>query len=581
MMMNITVNKWLGSLNSYIIIFWVLLTAININKAYHIDDTFHLEAAECIRQHPFKPMSGCINWHDSPSPMYEYNQPPLFFYLILLFQFFEAGNEISMHLLLSVFTFLSLLYFSKLALFLNVKYPKTILTIFAFCPAFVVNQNLMTDVPILAISLGIMYYLLKGLSQESMRDYLISAILLSLGLLIKYSLLPVMLVMLLSIILSKNYKNVIVLIIPLTVLLLWSIWNLFEFGSVHLFTRPKSEFQIDKLWSFMGTLGAVSTFSVIYIYYLLPKRITLFFIILIFSLFLFCLPLVYFGFIEEVKFNNLLNCLFIANGLVLMTFILKEAIDSFTKEKGNYIKTPYFTLAIYILGVSAFITLFAPFNATRHVLLLIPFILLFSHKQFEATSGIINNLVITFTIILGLLLGVSDWIYANFYRENVKKIKIADKKVWSIGHWGWQWYSKKADMKVYSLEDELNVRKGDIIVYPKDISRQNLNSDIELDTINFITEPPNFFTFFSGKDFASMYNSYSTTPAWSLSNRPIDTIFVCKVKKEIGVEEIINRIKSDENRLKALQKKALEKKMSLDSILVLVAKWVITHKRNE
>lgn len=352
-MKNITVNKWLG----YIILFWVLLTVININKAYHIDDTFHLEAAECIRQHPFKPMSGYINWGASLSPMYEHNQPPLFFYLIFLFQFLGAESEISMHLLLSVFTFLSLLYFSKLTLFLNVKYPKTILTIFAFCPAFIVNQNLMTDIPILAISLGIIYYLLKGLRQESMKDYLISAILLSVGLLIKYSLLPVMLVILLSLILSKNYKNIIVLIIPLTILLLWSLWNLFEFGSIHLFTRPKSEIQINQLWSFMGTLGAVSTFSVVYIYYFLPKRITRFFIILIFSLLLFSLPFVYFGFIEEVKFNNLLNYLFIANGLVLMTFILKEAIDSFIKEKGNYLKTPYFTLAIYILGVSAFIAL--------------------------------------------------------------------------------------------------------------------------------------------------------------------------------------------------------------------------------
>lgn len=215
------------------------------------------------------------------------------------------------------------------------------------------------------------------------------------------------------------------------------------------------------------------------------------------------------------------------------------------------------------------------------MLLLIPFILLFSHKQFEATSGIINNLVINVTIILGLLLGVSDWIYSDFYRESVKKIKIADNKVWSIGHWGWQWYSKKAGMRVYSQEDELNVRKGDIIVYPKDISRQNLSTDIGLDTIDIITQPSNFFTFFSGKDFASMYNSYATKPAWSLSNKPIDTIFVCKVKKEIGVEEIVNRIKSDENRLKALQNKALDKDISLDSMIVLEAKWVINQKRNE
>lgn len=564
---------------AYIFFLWIILTAINIDKAYHIDDTFHLEASEYIGQHPLKPMSGFINWGNSPTPMYEHNQPPLFFYLICIYQKFFGNSEIALHLLLSIFTFLALLYFYKLTIFLNVKSPFLILTIFAFCPAFVVNQNLMTDIPILALSLCIMYYLLKGQSVGSLKYYLVSAIILTVGLLIKYSLLPLFFVILLTILSTRSYKKGIVLFIPLITLFLWSLWNFIEFGSVHIISRPKTEFNIKNIVSFSGTLGAISIFTVVYIYNLIPKKLTRFLIIFVFVLFLFFVPIVYLNIIEESKFNIVLNYIFIVNGFILIALIIYQIIKSFKNEKYEYLKTSFFPIAIYIIGVSAFIALFAPFNATRHVLLLIPFILLFGHNQFEKTQGMINNFVIVASIILSGALGISDWIYADFYRKNIENITITNNKVWSLGHWGWQWYSKKAGMLVFSQENELNVRNGDIVVFPKDISKQKINKDIQLDTIRFITEPPTFFTFFSGKNFASMYNSYFNKPAWSLSKVSIDTIFICKIKKEIGIEEIVNRIRLDKSWLNIIRNKAINRNITLDSMLILDANWIINEKR--
>lgn len=573
------IYKRLISPIGYVLFLWIILTAINIDKAYHIDDTFHLEAAEYIGQHPLEPMSGYINWDNLPTPMYKHNQPPLFFYLICIYQKFFGNSEVALHLLLSFFTFIALLYFLKLTRFLNVKSPFIILTIFAFCPAFVVNQNLMTDIPILALSLGTMYYLLKGQNTENLKDYLASAILLTVGLLIKYSLLPLFLVILIVILSTKRYSKAIILFIPLITLSLWSVWNFFEFGSVHIISRPKSEFNMKNIVAFGGTLGAMSLFSVVYIYNLFPKKITRYLIISVFILFLFLVPIVYLNLIEETKFNNLLNYIFIANGFILMALVIYQTIKSFREEKYDYLRTSFFPIAIYIVGVSAFIARFAPFNATRHILLLIPFILLFGHSLFEKTRGAINNIVVVASIILGLLLGISDWIYADFYRKNIEKINITNNKVWSLGHWGWQWYSKKSGMLSYSKENDLNLRNGDFIVFPKDISKQELSGDIQIDTIRFITEPPTFLTFFSGKSFASMYNSYAEKPAWSLSNIPIDTIFICEVKKEIGIEEIVMRIRSDENWLNHVRDKAISRNISLDSMLILDGNWLIDQKR--
>lgn len=564
---------------AYVFFLWIVLTGININKAYHIDDTFHLEAAQCISQHPLKPMSGNINWGNSPTPMYEHNQPPLFFYLISISQKFFGDSEISLHLILSIFTFIALFYFYKLTSFLNIKSSLVIITIFAFCPAFIVNQNLMTDVPILALSIGTMYFLLQGQNKDSLKYYLFSAILVSIGLLIKYSLLPLLLVILITILTTKKYKKSLVLLIPLITLLIWSLWNFLEFGSIHLISRPKSGFNVKNIVAFSGTLGAVSIFTVVYIYNLIPKKLTRFLIVFVFVLFSVLVPIVYLNLIEEVKFNYLLNYVFISNGFVLIALIGNQIIKSFNKEKYDFLKTPFFPIAIYIIGVSAFIALFAPFNATRHILLLIPFILLFGQEQFEITRGIINNVVIIASVVLGILLGISDWLYADFYRKKIENIKITDNKVWSLGHWGWQWYSKKEGMLIYSKDDELSVRNGDIIVFPKDISKQQLNKDIQIDTIRFITQSPTFFTFFSGKNFASMYNSFNDKPAWTLSNAPIDTIFICEVKKEIGIEEVIKQIKVDERWLTKVRNKATDRNLTIDSMLILDAKWIIDQKR--
>ena len=183
-------------------------------------------------------------------------------------------------------------------------------------------------------------------------------------------------------------------------------------------------------------------------------------------------------------------------------------------------------------ALALFIILFSPFIASRHILLVIPFILLFGSKLFEKVPRIINFTTAIATIILGLLLGISDWVYADFYRKEAKAIGTSDTyTTWTSGHWGWQWYAEKSGMKTYSSEAEGNIKIGDIIVYPKDIHRQEINKDLMLKTIDIRTEKSNILTFFSGKSFASMYNINTARPAWTLSKIPIDTIIISRVEK--------------------------------------------------
>lgn len=513
-----------------VILVWVILTIININKAFHIDDTFHLTAAEYIKTNPLKPMSGLINWIDVPTPLYTHNQPPLFFYFIALFSGLFGNSEISLHLLESIFTFFALYYFYKTASILALKNIRTLLIVFAFCPALIINQNVMTDVPILALIMGSTYFIFKAKFQKKLFNYSISSLLIGLGLLIKYSVLPLLIVILIIIIIRKEYKFLIVLFIPILLLSLWSYWNYLEYGGIHILDRPKGSLHSYQFFTFMACLGSISAFSISFIYGTLPFKITERIIYLVLSLFITSILLFSFGAIPEQRYAIYLNYLFIVNGLIIsILLVFKLAVDFKSMGFSNLLISDDFIIFIYLISMSMFMILFAPFIATRHILLIIPYVILLGNKFLITSNKNIMRLTVSTVVILGLLLGVSDWVYADYYRKMAAAINLPkDRNIWTVGHWGWQWYSQKNGMLQYDM-NQSKVRDGDYLVYPGNISNQNLGSDISyLIGVDKKWKAASVFTFFSGNNYASLYYSDNKAP-WTLSNRPIDTIFICKI----------------------------------------------------
>ncbi|NTW23823.1 MAG: hypothetical protein HGA37_03910 [Lentimicrobium sp.] len=517
-----------------LLILWALLTALNINKAYHIDDTFHLEAANWIKEHPATPMSGTINWKDDPTPIYSHNQPPLFFYLLALVISVTGTNEIPLHLFLSVFTFLALFLFDKIISRLKLKNRTLLLLLFAFNPALVVNQNLMTDVPLLSLVLGSAFFLLKAAQEKKATGYIFAALLLGIGLLIKYSILPLLVVLLLVIIIRRDYKYLAVILIPIGMLLVWSVWNYFEYGSVHFLDRPKGEIHINRLWSFMAAAGAVSFFTASMLYGSWKKSLIKYLVLCIPFLFLVQVVLFASGIIPETVNSNILNVTFVLNGLLLFFLLVRQLIQCAVIEGlKNYLLTDRFIILLFAAATSAFMVLFAPFMATRHILLILPFVLLYSAPLFERSGKIINRLSVFATLTFGLFLGVSDYSYADYYRKMASEIKlIPGQTTWTAGHWGWQWYAEKRGLKTYSTNNPV-VKSGDLFVYPANISRQEFNKDLLLVVVEKKWKKASLLTFFSGNNFASMYSSSVKTAPWSMSLHPVDTIYFCRVANPV------------------------------------------------
>lgn len=516
--------------HNYFILFfiWIILTSININKAYHIDDTFHLQAAEHLVKNPTKPMSGVINWGNNPTPMYEHNQPPLFFYLIAIGIQLFGSNEIALHLLFSIFTFLALLFFKKITEILSISDSKSLLLLFGFSPAIVVNQNLMTDVPILALTLGSLLFILKALNSGRWYHYLISSFCIGLGLLIKYSLLPLVIVLPLVIMIHKDFKKLWVLAIPMGLLIGWSYLNYLEYGSIHMLDRPKSLPRLGHGLAFISCIGAIATFLPIFLFGSYPKKIISNMIYVITAMLILSVVIYYFSAINEAIYEMAYNIVFFINGGLVLFLLFLVLYKQISNNLLNFITSRQFVIFLYLSSLGSFIALFAPFNATRHILLILPFILLFAHSLIKKSSLGMKRLSLGITVTLGLLLGISDWCYADYYRKMASTTSTNNTTKWSSGHWGWQWYTKQNGMKTYSTDySELTI--GDYLIYPGNISKQSINENLTLELIDKKWEEANILTLFSGKNFAAMYNSFRNKPAWSLSKNPIDTIYYYKI----------------------------------------------------
>lgn len=528
-----------------VILSWLILTAINANKAFHIDDTFHLEMALQLQQDPGHPMSGTINWDNDPKPLYRSNHPPFFFYLLAGTMRLFGEGELLVHLLLSAFTLSALIYFQwivRLQGTLPIPYG---VALFAAVPALVINQNILLEVPVLAMLLIGCYYLLRARERPAWKSYVLATLALTVGMLFKYSMAPAFVAMLLLILVQGHFRYLVVFVIPAIALAIWSYWNILEFGAVHLLTRYQRPFDYYQLWALIACLGAMVPFTILLFgntrarlvrKLLLPVWLGL--------VVLFGLSVLLFvrGVVSESTYSYYLNWSFFANGLLISGALLWQTGRYFHRYgTTHFFRSNTFFNLLFLGGFSLFTIFYAPFIATRHILLLTPFILLLGGPAIMATSKLQKKVVLVVSILFTGLLALSDWYHADYYRQKAAGLAFSPgARVWSLGHWGWQWYADKAGFRQYHRSLSLP-RHGDYVVYPAGVHKQAFRENIPMEIEQKYWEESDWKTLFSGKEGASLYSSFYGKSPWRLSCRPIDTILVARVNsRELTYQTQLN-----------------------------------------
>lgn len=518
---------------------WLFATAINFDKAFHIDDTVHLEIAKWIISNPLHPMLGAINWSQNTAPFHQLNQPHLYFYLLAVFGWLFGFGELATHLFQSIFTFICIILTYLIA---KIVVPRQALiaTILPLTSsAFVVGQNLMTDVPLLALWLGFFYVLISSRITNESKRFLIAGAIAGLACLAKYSSLPLVFILLVYLIISKRQKLLWTLLMPIGILLTWSLFNYLDYGAFHLLDRPISSFNFGKLatmfLSWLICLGSVVVYAPIFLCEIHSKTSKLSATIrnLTFLVFVISLAVLLFastGLISEFLVDKFLKLLFLCNGSMI-TLLLAYYFVVNLRPLLNGSNPPILLSYLWFALATVFIIFFSPFMATRHILLvLIPASLILFYYSKANSFPFGRAIGLGLSLALTIALGLSDRVWANFYREKAALIRkdLPNANIYFTGHWGWQWYAKKAGMvQLESFNPQ--VKPGDYLVYPHGIDQQRL------DLIAFPLRPrakyigkPSIFSFFK-TDQGRFYSSNWNVLPWTVSKRPFDQIDVYKV----------------------------------------------------
>jgi hypothetical protein len=471
-----------------LLLIWLGVTSFNIHKAVHIDDTGHLEIAKEIIKNPLHPMSGMVNWQNSAKPIHLLNQPHLFFYLLAACIYFFGDSEIAFHLLLSLFSFLCILFFYFLAKNLRLRHPTVWPAFLALGPGFIPSQNIMCDIPMLSMWLIFFWAILHPKSSTGgYRYYIFASLASALAILIKYLSLVLLPILLLDILLKKRWNAIGTLAIPVFALAGWSLFNYFDYGGIHILERKNFPFGfwngVYNSINWAIALGAVAPFSVLILPDFFRRRIGKTILIASFLLFLVITLLRTPYFDSGLKVGILGGCFF-SNGLALTFLCFSRGFRGFRSlgPTSGEEERRLLILFLWILAPMAFIILFPPFPAVRHVLVVIPAILLMLGIFIrERVPNRALYVAVLFTFVAGGVISLSDWEYADVYRVQASRIRAQlrpTSSIWFLGHWGWQWYAKKAGMKEFDTQ-RTHLREGDLVIIPELVRKQELLKEHE------------------------------------------------------------------------------------------------------
>ena len=448
----------------YLLITWVFITAFNVFKPVHMDDTAYLESAKWISQNPLMPMSGVLNWNNTALAMYNENFPPLYPYMLAGVIKLFGLNIFLLHLLISIFTLVSIfLFYWIISCFIQKN--RTWLTMaFFVSPFYIPSQNLMLDIPLLTFWLLFFFIIIKNPIKNKLIQYGLASIIILIACMMKYVSIILLPVLFLVIILKKDIKYAIILLIPILGIIAWSIINYFEYGGIHIFsTGNHTSISLIKIikasYDWIIVLGGIILVTFPLFLKIAARKYLPYYCIIISGMIIIFLNL------NKFLGNNdlarvLLSLLFYANGFLVFYIFCKEIVPSIVKNNPIDLNK-IIILAWFFCGL-IFIVVFSPFIAVRHVILaLCPIFIAVGLYWERINKPVIMKIGVALMVIFCIIISISDFQYASIYKNYAKIIANRysnNQNVWYLGYWGWQWYATEENLNQYdSLNSKLNI----------------------------------------------------------------------------------------------------------------------------
>jgi hypothetical protein len=526
-------------------------------KPFHIDDSAFLEIAQNILEHPLDPFHGSVALvdHDyeifkrlgkAPNTFESMSHPPFVPYVMAaVIKFGGSINEFALHLVFLIFPVMACVSAFYIAERFTTS-PFVAVLLLVSSPIFMINaQNLMTDIPALALTLCSLAVFIYAVEQQRILFAILSGLFGGLAALTRYpGLITPLLLIIYSIIARKGLRlSIIATITSLSIFGIWLIDNFAIYSTAHIWASYKfyksfyayhsfgSKDTLIKAVSNFSAIGGCAFLAAIFLFSFRKRRISIAFLlsIVISSVLLLLLKKFTLALENYSPAQFTIVSIFLFAGI----YFLSEAIRIVFRNTDNSI--------IKFLGFWFLLTLLPaifllPFGTGRYMLpALFPLILiLVADPERDFTVGKkIFSAVIVITFIFGLILSWTDFELALTYKIFPKSIRqtYPNARIWFIGEWGFRYYMKEQG-GVYLLSDDVRPAPGDVIVKPQMAGLHQMAGPVADQCLvydPFVVFSPNPLKILNLPAKAGFYSSGFGLLPFSAGLAPLESFDICRI----------------------------------------------------
>lgn len=496
-----------------ILLFLILMNIPFLNRAIAVDEIYVAEMANHIIKKPLDPFG--FEWYMVNRPLasaFTHSNPPLLSYYYAIIKFLFGESNIVLHaffMIFSVVAAISMFYIAKRI----TKWPLFATLLLIFTPIYsVASHNFMYDIPVLALFLISVALFIEGLEENNKISLAISSIFAAIAFLTKYNAILIFPILALYAYLKRKPKYIAYFSISFILIFLWSIYEVHLYGAVHsvdfFFRWPATESLSSSVLKKASEFYL--SYSIANISYLGGATIFFFFLsapfvktirdlillgVLIFINVVFAILL----YMKSAEFLSgqytivqlILLIIFMTSSSYFLTKMVVPTIKSIANHFINQNRHKALFVHRIFLGLWFFLalffhTVFAGGNA-RYLTVLLPPMVLYYCIMIEERIAIykisMKKIEKVFfyclftTLVLGILLGIADYQYADTYRSfsnNIAYKYKSDRATYFTGHEGFKYYMEQNGYVFYDpLVHKLG--NGDIIIKPYIPNPRNLD----------------------------------------------------------------------------------------------------------
>ncbi len=496
-----------------LMIFFFIMLAPYINKAFHIDDPLFIWTAKHIRTNPLDFYNFNINWNGTAMPMWTRNQnPPLVSYYLAMTSYLIGWSEPALHLALLI-PALGVVAGTYLLARSFCGRPAVATIIGLASPVFLVSSTtIMSDVLMLCLWVWAVYFWVSGTKEQRPIKLFVASVLVAATCLSKYygaTLIPLLFCY--SILRERKFGTwLLLLLIPVSVLVLYQLGTKMLYGqglllnAVSYSTGYRATYQssiFERLAILCSFTGGCFFGIVLFAPLLWGKRIFAISLVLLLSVIVFLSRLGSLG-TYQVASEMGINWVFIIT-FTLFVYAGVTFIATIVADFKNDRKPETLLLSLWAIGTLAFAGFVNWSNNGRSLLPLAPvFGILLTRRLDRSTvsraigTSWILPLLLVVSLFIGHQVALADYRLADTGRAAALKImdnyRSVGGTVWFQGHWGFQYYMEELGGKAIDFQ-HLDFAKDDIVVepsnhtYPVRLPQEAKISEMGFPTGSYIT----------------------------------------------------------------------------------------------